>query len=412
MAKIVDKLKHAWNAFISDDSYNQVPAYGGSYGGKPDRTRIRFSNERSIIASIYTRIAIDVSAVSIRHVRLDDSERYVEDVDSGLNYCLKVSPNLDQTPRAFRQDMVLTMFEKGCIAVVPVITTLNPNTMSYDIKNMRVGEVVSWHPGHVTLNVYNEETGYRQDIVLSKRIVALIENPLYPVMNEQSSTLQRLIRKLNLLDVVDEQSSSGKLDIIIQLPYAIKSDLRRDQARKRRADMEDQLLNSKYGVAYSDATEKITQLNRPAENNLFNQVQYLFELLYTQLGVTPEVMNGTADEATMLNYNSRTVEPILDAFIESMHRTFLTKTAQTQRQAIRYFRDPFKLVPLSQMAEIADKFTRNEILSSNEIRAGIGFKPSKDPKADELKNSNMPAPSGPVSPQPPTQEGGDGQNAS
>lgn len=388
-----DRLKHAWDAFVSEDrrQQNYNPNYGASYGIRPDRTRLRMSSERSILASILTRIGIDVAAIYIRHVRLDKNDRYLETIDSGLNYCLSVEANIDQAGQAFRLDMAMTLFDEGVIAVVPVETSLNPLISSgYDIKTMRVGKVVAWYPQHVRVSLYNDKLGRREELTLPKTVVAIVENPLYSVMNEPNSTLQRLIRKLNILDAIDEQSGSGKLDIIIQLPYAVKSDTRRDQAENRRKDLESQLQNSKYGVGYMDATERITQLNRPAENNMLAQIEYLTNMLYGQLGITEEVFLGTADEATMLNYYNRTIEPVLTSIVEALHRTFLTKTAMTQGQAIKYFRDPFKLVPISQVAEIADKFTRNEILSSNEVRGIIGFKPSDDPKADQLVNSNMP----------------------
>jgi hypothetical protein len=351
---------------------------------------MRFSNERSILASIFTRIAIDVAAADIRHVKLDDKGRYLDDYTSGLNNCLTLEANLDQDARHFRQDIAMTLFDKGVAALTPIDTSLNPQIGSYDILTMRCGDVTKWMPKRVTVNVYNEARGLRQEVTLDKSVVAIIENPLYAVMNEPNSTLQRLIRKLNLLDAIDDQSASGKLDIIIQLPYAVKSPLKREQADQRRKDIEFQLKGSKYGIAYIDGTEKVTQLNRPAENNLMEQVKYLMETLYSQLGLTPEVMNGTADEAAMLNYHNRTVAPILEAITINMKRKFLTKTARTQGQSIMYFRDPFKLVPLSVIAEIADKFTRNEITSSNEIRQIVGLKPSTEAKADQLRNSNMP----------------------
>ena len=391
---VLSRIKSAWNAFTNSEAEAEQVAsfdYGGGYTYRPDRPRIRLSNERSIISSIYTRVGIDVAAAIIRHTRHDETDRYLEDIDSGLQYCLKQEPNMDQGPRAFRQDIVLTMFDSGCAAIVPVDTTLDPSVSGgYDIKTMRVGNVTQWYPQHVKVSLWNEVKGKRQEVTLAKSFVAIAENPLYSVMNEPNSTLQRLIRKLNLLDSVDEASASGKLDLIIQLPYVIKSEARKQQAEQRRSDLEFQLKGSRYGIAYADGTEKITQLNRPAENNLLKQIEYLTAQLYSQLGLTPEVMNGTADEKTMLNYYNRTIEPILDAIVEAMRRSFLTKTARSQGQSIDYFRDPFKFVPLSEIAEIADKFTRNEILSSNEIRQGIGFKPSKDPKADQLVNSNMP----------------------
>lgn len=392
---LLDRVKSGWNAFVNQEQQNSLRSWGGDYGSaygtRPDRTRFHISNERSIITSIYTRIAIDASSSVIRHARLDENGQYISDVDSFLNQCLLLEANLDQAARAFRQDAVMSMFDTGSIAIVPVDTTDNPElTGSYDILTMRVGTITAWYPQHVRVNLYNERFGRREEVTLLKRNVAIVENPLYAVMNEPSSTLQRLIRKLNLLDAVDEQSASGKLDLIIQLPYVIKSEARRQQAEQRRKDIEFQLKGSQYGIAYTDGTEKITQLNRPAENNLMGQIEYLTNMLYGQLGITEAVMNGTADEKAMLNYHNRTIEPILTAITEAMRRTFLTKTARTQGQSIIFFRDPFKLVPINDIAEIADKFTRNEILSSNEIRSIVGFKPSTDPKADELRNSNMP----------------------
>lgn len=390
---IFSRLAHAWNAFRNQNVDTRIHSYaeGATFGNRPDRVRLRWSNERSIISSIFTRLGIDVASIDLRHVRLDEEGRYIADIDSGLNNCLTLEANLDQAAQAFRQDVAMTLFDKGVVALVPVDTTVNPSLSGgFDIKTLRVGEITGWMPYHVRVSVYNEAKGLREEITLEKKFVAIIENPLYSVMNEPNSTLQRLIRKLNLLDVVDEQSSSGKLDIIIQLPYVIKSEARRQQAEQRRADIEFQLKDSRYGIAYTDGTEKITQLNRPAENNLLKQVEYLMEMLYSQLGLTAEIMNGTADEKAMLNYMNRTIKPILKAEVEAMRRTFLSKTARSQRQTILYFHDPFKLVPVNDMAEIADKFTRNEILSSNEIRHILGIKPSKDPKADELKNSNMP----------------------
>ncbi len=402
-SRFKDRLAHAWNAF--DDRENRVdPKYtGASYGWRPDRSRIPISNEKSIVNAIYTRMSTDAAAIDIRHVRVDDEGAFVEPIKSDLDNCLTVEANIDQAARAFRQDVFLAMFNVGHAAIVPIDTTINPNiTGSFDIKTMRVGEVVAWFPRQVRVNVYNDDPmkGIREEIVLDKTFVAIAENPFYGVMNEPNSILKRLIRKLNLLDAVDEQSSSGKLDIIIQLPYTIKSDARRTQAEQRRVDMESQLAGSKYGIAYSDATEKITQLNRPVENNLLKQVEYLVDMLYGQLGITPGVMDGTADEATMLNYYNRTIEPLLAAVTEAMKRKFITKTGRTQGQSLMYFRDPFRLVPLSDIAEITDKLTRNEILTANEIRPRLGFKPSKDPKADELRNSNMPQPNeNPADPQ-------------
>lgn len=412
MATIGSRIKHAWNAFVNAYPEQRMDPFAQNvtYGVRPDRRQISWSNERSIISSIYTRLAIDIAGVDIRHVRLDDQNRYLEDVDSPLNNCLTLEANIDQGALAFRQDIAMTLFDKGVAALVPVDTSINPSTSgAFDILTMRVGEITQWMPKHVRVRVYNEAKGERQEITLEKKYVAIVENPLYWVMNEPNSTLQRLIRKLNLLDAVDDQSASGKLDLIIQLPYVIKSEARRQQAQQRREDIEFQLKGSKYGVAYTDATEKITQLNRPAENNLLTQIQYLTDLLYSQLGLTPEVMNGTADEATMINYNARTIDPILDRIVEAMKRTFLTKTARTQKQSIMYFRDPFKLIPMEKFGELADKLARNEIATSNELRQALGLKPSKDPKADKLMNSNMPQPNptklqDPNQVQPPTQQ--------
>lgn len=403
MATIGNRLKHAWNVFVAGTD-NFGPAGGTDYsgtlgqywsmGGRPDRTRLFLSNERSIIASIYTRLSIDCASISVRHVRMDDQDRYISDMDSALNNCLTLEANIDQAARHFRQDLVMTLFDRGVAAIVPVDTTINPlESGGFDINTMRVAEVRMWYPEYVRLNLYNDQTGLRQEITLPKSMVAIIENPLYSVMNEPNSTLQRLVRKLNLLDGADEQSASGKLDMIIQLPYVIKSESRRQQAEQRRKDIEFQLKGSQYGIAYTDGTEKITQLNRPAENNLLAQVELLTNLLYVQLGITPEVMNGTADEQAMVNYMNRTIEPVLDAIAQSMRRTFLTKTARTQKQSIMYFRDPFKLIPLSGrggLADVADKFLRNEVMSSNEFRQVLWLKPSSNPKADQLINSNMP----------------------
>lgn len=389
----LDRIKHAWNAFLNQDPAHRVESYSGAmnFGGRPDRIRFSVPNERSIISSIYTRLSIDVAAVDMRHVRMDKDDRYLEDINDGLNRCLTLEANIDQAARSFRQDIAATLIEAGVAAIVPVDTTVNPSTSgAYEIKTMRVGTVVGWMPRHVKVSLYNEAVGRREEIVLEKKFVAIVENPLYAVMNEPNSTLQRLIHKLNLLDAVDKQSSSGKLDIIIQLPYVIKSEARRQQAEQRRKDIEFQLQGSQYGIAYTDGTERITQLNRPSENNLLKQIEYLTAMLYAQLGLTESVMNGTASEKEMLNYENRTIEPIVTAIIEAMRRTFLTNTARAQRQSIMYFRNPFKLVPVENIAEIADKFTRNEITSSNEMRQVIGFKPRQDPKADELRNSNMP----------------------
>ena len=394
MARFGQSLRHAWNVFSNqEDRLKARPSsYGGNYdGSNPSRTRLRVPNERSIISSIYTRLSIDVASIDIRHVRTDDQKRYVEDIESGLNSCLTLEANLDQAARAFRQDIAMTLCDKGVAALVPVDTSISPQeTGGFDILTLRVGDIVRWYPRHVRVNVYNEETAMREEITLPKSAVAIIENPLYAVMNEPNSTLQRLLHKLHLLDAIDEQSASGKLDLIIQLPYVIKSETRRQQAAQRRVDIEFQLKDSKYGVAYTDATEKITQLNRPAENNLMSQVEFLTEMLYGQLGLTEDVMNGTADEKAMINYWNRTIEPICTAIVEAMRRTFLTKTARTQKQTLMFFRDPFKLIPIADLAEVADKFTRNEIMTSNEIRQKTGMAPHPDPKADLLINSNMP----------------------
>lgn len=392
---ILNRVRKAWNAFLFDNASrpDYSPTIGVSSGESPHRSRSRYYNDKSIVSSIYTRISIDVAAIAIRHIQLDEQHRYAEDLDSGLNNCLTLQPNIDQGPRAFRQDICMTMFDKGVAALVPVDTDVDPETnAAVDILTLRVGEIKQWYPKHVRLDVYNENRGIREEITLEKRFVAIVENPLYAVMNHPNSTLQRLIRKLNLLDVVDEQSSSGKLDLIIQLPYVVKSPSRKTQAENRRSEIEMQLKGSQYGIAYTDGTEKITQLNRPAENNLLKQIEYLTNMLYGQLGITEEVMNGTADEKTMLNYYNRTIEPILDAIIEAQQRTFIGVPGTKRGERIKYFRDPFKLVPVSALADIADKFSRNEILSGNEIRGFMGLPPSKDPKADKLQNSNMPQP--------------------
>jgi hypothetical protein len=395
----LQQFAHAWNAFTDSDSANNRPFAGGVGSGtmmmgRADRTPIRFSNERSIISSIYTRIGIDVSGVPMTHVRTDEDGRYLEDIDSGLNHCLTVEANIDQGGRQFRQDIAMTLLDEGVCAIVPVDTTISPESSGgFDIKTLRVGRIVDWRPKHVRVSLYNEERGQREEITLPKRAVAIVENPMYAVMNEPNSTLQRLRNKLGLLDSVDEASASGKLDLIVQLPFVIKSENKRQQAEQRRKDIEFQLKGSKYGIAYTDATEKITQLNRPAENNLLEQIKILTDQLYVQLGLTPEVMNGSADEKVMKDYHARTIEPILDAITEAMIRSFLTKTARTQGHTIMYFRDPFKFVPIGGeggIADIADKFARNEITSSNEIRQGIGMKPRPEPKADALVNSNMP----------------------
>lgn len=409
-----DRLKHAWNAFARPDLEvtNQFSYGSTTFETRPYKQRTAWSNEKSIINSIFNRIAIDVASIDIRHVRLDDNDRFSEEMQSAFNDCLKWEPNLDQSPQEFRQDIVFTMFDKGVAAVVPVDTTLNPETTGgYDINTMRVGEILEWYPRHIKLSVWDDrpDKGIRQNIILAKKNVAIVPNPLYAVMNEPNSMLQRLIRKLNLLDSADDQIYSGKLDLIMQLPYTIKSPARREQAEQRRKDVEFQLSEGKYGIAYTDGTEKITQLNRPVENNLLKEIEWLVGQVYDQLGLTKEIMSGTADEATMLNYINRTVKPILTAIVEAMRRSFLTKTARAQKQSIMYFRDPFQLVSLENFAELADKLARNEIASSNELRQAIGMKPSKDPKADQLVNSNMPAPS-----EPGLQlvKEGDGQNGS
>lgn len=385
-----DRLQHAWNAFLNRDPTRIYEGYGSSSYYRPDRMRLTMGNERSIVVSVYNRIALDVAYIDIFHARLDDNGRYTEQIASGLNECLTLSANADQTGKAFLQDVVMSMMDEGCVAIVPVETTTNPTiTGSFDITNLRTAKILEWYPAHVRVELYNEKTGRKEELTLPKKMVAIIENPLYAVMNERNSTLQRLIHKLNLLDVVDEQSGSGKLDLIIQLPYVIKTQARKDQAEQRRKDIEMQLAGSKYGIAYTDGTEKITQLNRPVENNLMKQIEYLMNTLYGQLGLTPEILNGSADEKTMLNYYNRTIEPIISAICDEMKRKFLTKTARTQGQSIVYFRNPFKLVPVAELAEISDKLTRNEIASSNEIRQIIGWKPSKEPGADELRNKNL-----------------------
>lgn len=398
MASPLERLKTAWNVFLErekDPSYEYRYIEGPSSYYRPDRPRLTRGNERSIVTSVYNRIAMDVAAIDIFHVRLDENKRFVEEIKSGLNNCLTTEANIDQTGRAFIQDAVLSMMDEGCIAIVPVDTTTNPDvTGSYDINSMRVGKIVEWRPRHVKIELYNDRKGVKEEVVMPKEAVAIIENPLYAVINEPNSTMQRLIRKINLLDIIDEQSSSGKLDLIIQLPYVIKTEQRRQQAESRRKDIENQLAGSKYGIAYTDGTEHITQLNRPVENNLQSQVEYLTSMLYSQLGITKEILDGTANEQTMLNYYNRTIEPVLSAITDEMKRKFLTKTARSQRQSIEFYRDPFKLVPTSQLAELADKFTRNEIMSSNEVRAIIAMKPSDDPRADELRNSNLSAPKG------------------
>ena len=389
------RLKNAWNAFFNHDppeAYRYVDI-GTSYSYRPDRPRFTRGNEKSIVTSVYNRIALDVSAIKIRHVQLDKNDRYLEDVDSGLNRCLSLEANIDQTGRTFIQDVVMSMLDEGCVAIIPVDTSSNPNlNSSYDILSLRTGKILEWYPSHIKARVYNERTGNKEDILIAKKDACIIENPLYAVINEPNSTMQRLIRKLNILDAIDEQSGSGKLDLIIQLPYVIKTDARRKQAEERRKDIEDQLSGSKYGIAYTDGTERITQLNRAVDNNLMKQIEYLTDMLYGQLGITQTIMDGSADEKTLLNYQNRTIEPIISAIVDEMKRKFLTKTALSQKKSILFFNDPFKLVPVSNLSEIADKFTRNEIMSSNEIRQIIGLKPSTDPKADELRNKNLNVP--------------------
>lgn len=387
-----DRLQHAWNAFLSREptSYSNQYYSGAVSSTRPDRIRLTRGNERSIVTSVYNRIALDVAATTIEHVKLDQNGRYTETIDSGLNYCLTLEANADQTGRAFVQDIVMSMFDEGCVAIVPVDTSFDPNeTSSFRIDSMRTGKITEWYPSMVKVQLYNERTGMREEVRLPKKLVAIVENPLYAVMNEYNSTLQRLIRKLNLLDTIDEQSGSGKLDLIIQLPYVIKTEARRQQAEARRKDIEMQLAGSKYGIAYTDGTEHITQLNRSVENNLMTQIEYLTRMLYSQLGLTESIFDGTADERIMLNYYNRTIEPILAAIVDEMKRKFLTKTARTQRQSIFYFRDPFRMVPSSELAELADKFTRNEIMSPNEFRPIIGLKPVEDDRADQLRNRNI-----------------------
>ena len=387
------RLRHAWNTFLSRDPLSYRYSFGPSYSYRPDRPIFSRGNERSIVTSVYNRIALDVSSMTIQHVRLDENDRFKEVIESGLNNCLNLEANIDQTGRAFVQDIVMSMLDEGCVAIVPVDTTFNPKeTGSFDISTMRTGKILEWYPQHVKVRVYNDRKGEKEDILVPKSTVAIVENPFYSVMNEPNSTMQRLIRKLNLLDAIDEQSGSGKLNLIIQLPYVIKTEARRQQAEKRRKDIEEQLSGSKYGVAYTDGTEHVVQLNRPVDNNIMSQIEYLTSMLYSQLGLTQTIMDGSADDKTMLNYLTRTVEPILSAIVDEMKRKFLTKTARSQKQSILFFRDPFKLVPVSEIAEIADKMTRNEIMTSNEIRQKIGMTPSKDPNADKLRNSNLSAP--------------------
>ena len=386
------RLKHAWNVFTANEFVKPRWDIGPSYDYRPDRPIFSRGNERSIITSVYNRIALDVAAITIQHVRLDDEGRFTSVMNTSLNSCLSLEANLDQTGRAFIQDIVQSMLDEGCVAIVPVDTDDDPEEGSWKIETMRTGKILEWYPQHVKVRVYNEQTGKKEDVLVPKRTVAIVENPFYAVMNEPNSTMQRLIRKLNILDAIDEQSGSGKLNLIIQLPYVIKTEARRQQAEKRRKDIEEQLSGSKYGVAYTDGTEHVVQLNRPVDNNLMSQIEYLTSMLYSQLGLTQTIMDGSADDKTMLNYLTRTVEPILSAIVDEMKRKFLTKTARSQKQSILFFRDPFKLVPVGEIAEIADKMTRNEIMTSNEIRQKIGMTPSKDPNADKLRNSNLSAP--------------------
>lgn len=388
---LISRAKNAWNVFFNKDPTTyQHQDTGMGYSSRPDRPRFTRGNDQSIVTSIFNRIALDVAAISVQHVRLDENGRFLHAIKSGLNECLTIEANIDQTGRAFMQDSVMSMLDEGCVAIVPVETSDDPEeTGSYIIHQLRTGKIVEWFPRHVRVRAYNERIGRKEEITLAKSTTAIVENPLYAVVNERNSTLKRLIRKLNLLDAIDEQSGSGKLDLIIQLPYVVKTDARRVHAEKRRKDIEEQLTGNKYGIAYTDGTERITQLNRPVENNLMKQIEYLTSMLYSQLGITQSILDGTADEKTMLNYYSRTIEPILSAIVDEMKRKFLTKTARSQNQSIAFFRDPFKLVPVGELAEIGDKFTRNEIMSSNEMRQVIGMKPSDDPRADELRNKNL-----------------------
>lgn len=386
---LFSRAKKAWNVFLNRDPTHDYTNYGSSYSYRPDRPRFSRGNERSIVTSVYNRLSLDTAAIDICHVRLDENDRYSETIDSDLNNCLSVEANIDQTGRAFIQDAVMSMLDEGCVALVPIDTDRNPDDGSFSVETMRTGKIVQWYPRHVRVSVYNEFTGQREEINVSKETIAIIENPFYAVMNEPNSTLQRLVRKLNLLDAIDEQSGSGKLDLIIQLPYIIKTPARKAQAEERRKDIESQLSGSKYGIAYTDGTEHITQLNRPVENNLMKQIEFLTSMLYSQLGITQEILDGSANEETMQNYYTRTIEPILSALADEMKRKFLSKTARSQGQSIEFFRDPFKLIPTSKIADIADKMTRNEIMTSNEVRQAIGMKPSDDPEADELRNKNL-----------------------
>ncbi len=389
--KFLDRLQHGWNAFINNKDPT-IAERGIGYSYRPDRPRFTRGNERSIVTSIFNRIAMDVSTIDIEHVKLDDDGRFISVIDSGLNNCLTLEANLDQTGRAFIQNAVMSMLDEGCVALVPIDTTLNIKTNSFDVKTIRVGRILEWYPKDVKVKVYNENTGRKEDIIVPKKSVAIVENPFFSVINEYNSTMQRLIRKLNLLDAIDEQSGSGKLDLIIQLPYSLKGEFRKNNAEERRTNLENQLNNSKLGIGYIDSTEHVIQLNRSLDNNLMKQIEYLTNMLYSQLGITQSILDGTADDKTMMNYFSRTIEPIVFAIVCEMRRKFLSKTARTQKQSIFYFRDPFKLVPVTELADIADKLTRNEIASSNEMRQKMGWKPSSDPKADELRNKNLSAP--------------------
>ena len=387
------RFKHAWNAFLNRDPTDEFQYTGNGYSYRPDRTRFTRGNERSILTSVFNRIALDTASIEIKHCRLDEDDRYISDINSGLNNCLNLEANIDQTGRNLVQDIVMSMFDEGVIAVVPIDTTTNPKlTDSYDILSMRTAKILEWKPAHVKVRVYNDRTGNKEDILVPKRTVAIIENPLYAIINEPNSTAQRLKRKLSLLDVTDEKTASNKLDLIIGLPYVVKTDARRKQAEARMQSIEEQLAGSKYGIAYIDGTEKVTQLNRPVENQLLHQIEYLTNQLFAQLGITQSILDGTADDKTMLNYYNRTIEPIVSAIVDEFKRKFISKTARSQKQSIKAFRDPFKLVPVNDIAEIADKFTRNEITTSNEIRQAIGMKPSDDPKADKLVNSNISQP--------------------
>ena len=390
---VMDRLKHAWNTFNNRDPTEQYRNVGSGYSSRPDRVGFSRGNEKSLVTSVYNRIALDVAALSVQHVRVDQNGRFKEQILSGLNTCLTLDANIDQTGRAFIQDVVMSMLDEGCVAIVPTDTTINPKiSTSYEIQKLRTGKILEWYPLHVRVRIHNEATGNKEDLLLPKSLVAIVENPLYAVINEPNSTMKRLVYKLNMLDAVDEQSSSGKLDLIIQLPYVVKTEARREQAEIRRKDLEFQLSGSKYGIGYTDGTERITQLNRPIENNLMKQIEYLTSMLYSQLGITQAILDGSADEKTMLNYYNRTSEPIMSAIIDEMKRKFLTKTAMSQGQSIFMFREPFKLVPVSSLSEIADKFTRNEIMSANEIRQVIGMRPSGDPNSDVLRNKNLNAP--------------------